>query len=218
MVNLIRSLISRGTRNCHRKPNTLPPKESSTSRVFLQSVKIFVEKSRQEWQTLNDRGRGKVVGKVIWVNTREEKIEKLFHSIENPSNSRGLKGWHCPWDVKDMQSQAMNNKDGKLDSRTNKHNEGLYVGSAKHAQHFTGATELIFKIASTSKYGRNDDYGTNTYYVIPGTGEEYCLRIHEINKEYLDFIYPYIHEAFKKSIYSGFKKAKEHFEQHKPVK
>ena len=131
---------------------TFSQKKPSTSRVILQSVKIFTIESSRKWSELNDSG--KVVGKVIWVNPREKEIEKLFSSIENQSKSRGLKGWHCPADPEDMQRQAMNNKDGELDSRENKHGEGLYLGPAKFAHHFTGGRKF-FKIVSTSKYGLN---------------------------------------------------------------
>ena len=61
------------------------------------------------------------------------------------------------------------------------------------------------------------DYGTNTLYIRPDTGKEYCLRIHDINTKYEEWISLFIHIAIKDSLSFGYKKAKEHFKKHNRV-
>ncbi len=181
-------------------------RELSTSQVG-NVASTFFGTAHRTWTTMHDRGDP--LGRAVWSNPKAKGIREFVkNTIANGDGHKGIIGWHATTTPEDILEQAKSNPEGRLEDRYNVHGEGLYLGSVESAVHYTGGS-IAFKVASTNALGRNDDYGTGTTYLIPGTGKTFVLEARKVRDEYKEFRVPWPHKAMIQSLVSGVKAAAE---------
>ena len=156
---------------------------------------------------------GDLISKDIWKSSQYDAIAEKVAKVRGPL--KGRRGYHGSCKMHNLLEQALSNPDNEIQQRENKAGEGLYLGSAEQAFHFTGGKvsakaekELLrllgndplndptgdnlylAEIGSTNDLAENTNYGTNTTYILPNTGTVHLMRIVQLNQEYVNFVQP----------------------------